>query len=275
MNIFNLKKRWFVFLIVLFLIGFIGQLFNHKTKFSLLNTGSFVLFSEIQGACVHFQQGISNLIKKYLFLLNLREKNKILQEQNMKLKTKNQLLREALIENKRLKKLMQFSFNQELQLLPAQVIGTDFLSKNELISINKGSQHGVQKFMGVTHPTGVVGYIFRTSPHTSQVITLLNPLSSLPSRSQNSRVSGFIVSDKKDTLQFNYLDKEFSKNNQSLKIGTPIVSLKTEQFPAGFLVGHIQFLDYSSKNLSPKIAVQPSVKFHSLEEVLIILNKPM
>ena len=275
MNIFNFKKRGLIFLLLFFLAVLMGQLFNQKTKLNPISSGSFIVFSEIQRACVHFQQGISDLIKKYVFLLNLRKENRILQKQNIELKTGNQLMKEILIENERLKKLMGFALNQKLQLLPAQVIGTDLLSKNELININKGYQHGARKFMGVVHPTGVVGYIFRTSPYTSQVITLLNPLSSLPARNQYSRVSGLISSDKKDTLRFNYLDKDFSKNNQGLQTGAPIVSLKTKQLPAGFLVGHIQFFDHSLKKLNPEITVQPSVKFHSLEEVLIVLNKPL
>lgn len=271
MNIFRLRKYFIVFLSLLFLAMFGLQLLS-KNKQDPVSASTYFLLSEIQTAGVNFHKAISSLIQKYFFLLDLREENKALKKQNQELKTHYQNFKEILKENKRLKKLMSFPLNQKLQLLPAQVVGTDFLSKNELLTVNKGSSQGVKKFMGVLHPEGVVGYIFRVSPHSSQVISLLNPLSSLPARNQNNRITGLIEAGKGGLLLFNYLDRKTFKNKNSLKVGDNIVTIKSEQFPPGFLVGNITSLNFSSQELNPIVHVKPAVPFYSLEEVLIVLN---
>ena len=274
MNIFNLRKRFVIFLIVLLLGMLVLQVLHKKTKADPLTKSSYFIFSEIQTVSVNFRNNISDVVKKYFFLLNLREKNKELGKQNKQLQTRLQLLEETLKENERLKELTQFPLNKNLDLLPAQIVGTDFLSKNELLTINKGSLQGVKKFMGVLHPKGVVGYIFRVSPHSSQVISLLSPFSSLPARNRRSRMTGLIEAYKKNLLLFNYLDKESSKdkNAENLRIGDAIVTVKSDQFPPGFLVGTILSLEDPLKNLNPIVYVKPAVPFYSLEEVLIVLN---
>ena len=274
MNIFNLRKRFFIWLIVLILGMAFFHIFNKETRQDPLTRVTYFLFSEIQTASVNFSNGLSELIKKYFFLLNLRERNEELEKKNKEIKTQYQLFEEILKENERLKSLLKFPSNNKFDFLPAQIIGTDFLSKNELFTINKGSVDGVKKFMGVLHPKAIVGYVFRVSPHSSQVISLLNPLSSLPARNRRSRVTGLIEAGKSDSFTFNYLERIVfkDKQNKDFKIGDPIVTIESDQFPSGFLVGSILSLDYSSKKLSPRIFVKPAIKFYSLEEVLIVFN---
>ena len=267
MNIFHLRKQFFIFLVLLLLGMALLQILNKNLKQDPL-----FLFSEIQTISVNFHNGTSNFIQKYFFLLNLREINKKLKKQNEELSARLQFFEEALKENDRLKRLLQFPLNQPFDLIPAQITGTDFLAKNELLTINKGSTDGIKKFMGVVSPEGVVGYIFRTSPHSSQVISLLNPLSSLPARNRRSRVSGLISTYQKGQLIFNFLDREFPENSDDLKIGDVIVTVQSDQFPPGFLVGSLSALNYSLENLNPEAYVQPAVKFHALEEVLVVLN---
>ena len=270
MNIFNLKKQFFIFLTLLLGIFFLHILYKN-TEGDPLSKSSYFFFSEIQTITSNFRNSISSLVKKYFFLLELNEKNKKLQRQNKEIKAQNQLFEEILKENERLKKLLHFPLNKNFKLLPAQIAGTDFLSKNELLTLNKGSLQGVKKFMGVLHPSGVVGHIFRVSPHSSQVLSLLSPLSSLPARNNRNRTRGLIEAYKPNLLIFNYIDRG-SKEHKSIEIGDQIVTTKSDQFPAGFLVGTVFSMEHPSKNLNPSVYVKPAVSFSSLEEVLIVFN---
>lgn len=250
------------------------QVLNKQSQKDPLTKSSYFLFSNIQTFNMNLKVSISHFIEKYLFLLNRQEENARLKEQNQKLKVQHQQFEEILQENNRLKRLIAFPLKKKFQLLPAQILSTDFLSKNELLTINKGQTHGVKKFMGVLHPKGVVGYVFRVSQYSSQILSLLNPLSSLPARNQRSRIQGLIQAKQKNLLVFNYLYKPSTLNStvQDLKVGDKIVVSKSDQFPAGFLIGTISSLDNSSKNLNPKAYVKPALDFYSLEEVFLILN---
>ena len=292
MNIFPFKKRFFILLFCFFLASVALAWLKSKSPWDPL-----FVFNEIQNYGVNFQKGMADLIKKYVFLLKLEEKNKQLELENQTLKTRLQLFDETLKENNRLKKLLKFPLNQDWELVSAQITGLDFLSKSELLHINKGSQQGLKKFMAVLHPLGFVGYVFRVSPHSAQVITLLNPLSSLPARSTNHRISGLISAGPKGLLSFDYLDQEFKNLGESLEkellkelneknlkkssknkspalltVGESLVTTKSRQFPAGFPIGYISAIDYPTKTLNLKVYVTPAVEFLSLEEVLVVLN---
>lgn len=269
MTIFKLKKKLFIFLAGLLLGMAVLQMFQRKQKKDLLSNSSFFLFSKIQVLSANFQNNLSDLVKKYFFLLHLNEINKKLQSQNKELQSQNQLFEETRKENERLRKLLRFPLNKEFILLPAQVVGTDLLSKNELLTINKGSRQGLKRFMGVLHPQGVVGYVFRVNSHSAQVLSLLSPLSSLPSRNSRNRATGLLEAYKTNLLIFNYLDgPAWSKP----KIGDQIVTIRSDQFPPGFPVGVVSSLESSSKNLHPAIYVKPAVPFYSLEEVFVVLD---
>ena len=276
MNIFYFKKRNFIF-IVLLCIALIGLKFlNRGGRQDPITHLSFQFFSEIQTASVNFHRGLFGLLEKYLFLLNLRDENRALKEENSKLRIRQQPFEEIFEENERLRKTVNFSANPRFELLASEVISTDLLSKNQLLIINKGRSHGVQKFMGVLHPSGVVGYVFRASPHSSQVITLLHPVSSLPVRNRNSRVTGLITSSSGKNLIFDFLSASlFEDNNKrAFKPGDFIITMKSDQFPSGFLVGQVLPFFDSSQYSTPDIYVQPAVNFDSLEEVFVILKVP-
>ena len=273
MSFFHFNKKFFSIFALILILLFLQTLNQNQNQDPLTKISHF-LFSEAQTAGVNLHRNIVNTLKKYLFLLSLHEQNTHLKKQNQELQTKYQVFQEVLIENERLKKLKDFPLNKAYQLLPAQITSTDFLSANEILNINKGSLHGVKKFMGVLHPKGVVGHIFRVSPHSSQVLTLLSPLSSLPARNQRSRIKGLVEAHQKNLLVFHYIGEQESLKiiSKDLKVGDKIVARQSDQMPAGFLIGQIHLLDKSSQTLNPKVYLQPAVSFSALEEVLIVLN---
>ena len=283
MNIFYFRKRFLILLACLIAVLLMGRLFYKEDRGGdPLSQASYFVFGEIQSTVAYLRSELSGLVEKYLFLLSLRDENRRLVKENRKLQTRHKLFEEVMRENQRLKELSNFQKIRSLELLPAQVIGTDFLSQNELLVINKGYRQGLKKFMGVLHPDGLVGWLFRTSPNSSQVISLLNPLSTLPARHQKSRTAGLIVPSKNRPgfLSFDYIDKTVFDDPEedgtgSMKnwhLGDKIVTLGTDQFPGGFPVGVISDLDFSKKFRPPKVYVQPSVNFYSIEEVMLVLR---
>ena len=273
MNIFPIKK---IFLLLALSIALISlTLFNKNFKQDPLTKQSYFLIAESQVLLSSVQAHISLQIKKYLFLLNLRKENSLLKKENQNLHIQQQVLQEALKENERLRQIIDFPKRQNMKLLTAQVISYDLLSKKHILIVNKGSSNGIKKFMGVLHPDGILGFVFRVSPHSSQVITLKHPLASLPVRNQRNRRLGLLFSSL-DQIKLHFWSQEldFENISEDFKEGDILVTTKSNQFPAGLLVGTVGPFIFSKDQLeeSPEIPIQPFVKIESLEELFILLE---
>ena len=259
---------FFISAIVILLIFFI---FPRKKGNILFKSIHFVVGS-LQTASVNLRSSIYDTVGKYLFLLNLRKENHQLKAENLNLKTENQALKGLQYENNQLRKLIGFSLKEESKLLPARIIATDLLSQNHLLTINKGSHHGIKKFMGVLHPEGVVGYVFHVTPYSAQIVTLFNELSTLPAKNQRTGVKG-LIENEGTHLIFKYFNMN-QQNESDFRKGDMIVTLKQESFPSKFHLGTVEKIKEEKKSGNRIIFIQPSAPFSSLEHVFVIL-KPL
>lgn len=275
MNIFNLWKNNFIFiwLVIISLTAFLlaQKQDNPMSKAILAVTGGGQTIS------VHLQSEITDTIKKYLFLLGLRNENKKLKQENARLTTENQLLKELEYENNKLIQFSGFSKKEPGHLLPARVVATDLLAQNQMLVIDKGSKHGVHKYMSVIHPDGVIGYVFKTAPSSSQVITLFNRLSSLPVINQRSRTKGVVEAGlQSKTLVLKYFDLQWH-NPPDLKEGDRLVTEETRQFRSGFSVGVIHSIKKDITTARQTVLVKPSAPISAAEMVFVRLkpqNRP-
>ena len=270
MNIFPFKKIILLFLLFLFFLSLF--LFTKNFKQDFFTRKSYFLVAEAQVFISSVQKTLSSQIKKYFFLLHLREENKRLKLENQKLQVKQQLFEETLEENRKWRELIDFPKKQDMKLLVAQVISYDLLSQKHVLIVNRGSTHGVKKFMGVLHPAGVVGFVFRVSPHSSQILTLKHSLSSLPVRNKRNRRLGLLFSSSGEiNLHFSSQDLVWDQISQFFKKGDPLITTAFRPFPSGLLVGSVDFVKLSSSE-RPKMIIKPSVQFEFLEELFILLE---
>ena len=73
-----------------------------------------------------------------------------------------------------------------------QVIGKDISPASSTITINKGSDDGIEKDMAVITAAGVVGRVQAVLPGTAKVILLTDPGSTLAVRVQRNREEGLL-----------------------------------------------------------------------------------
>lgn len=265
MNIFNLREKKFFLIWFFAILLIIFQILPRKDQDNFL----FKLFhgglGGIQTASVNFQLEINSLADKYLFLLHLHDENLRLKRENNQLEVKNQVLKEIQIENERLRELMNLQKKSSHSFLVAHVTSRNFLSDSELITINKGSQHGIKKYMGVIHLKGAIGHVFRVSPYSSQIISLKNQLSALPAGIQKSRLTGLVEGQLSRGILFKYFDLN-PWNTYSIKKDDVVVTSSSKYFPPGIPIGEVTSLKEG------KIEVKPYVNLDEIEEVLIITN---
>jgi len=147
---------------------------------------------------------------------------------------------ELVEENKRLRKLLDFSNQERWKLQGAKVIGRDAGHWWRSILINAGSIHGVEKGMAVVKGGGLVGSIIEVSPHTSRARLITDRLSNISAYLKESREPGILQG---ATLPSGISDNcllTFVSRKAKLTLDTEVLtSSLSGKIPSGLPVGRV------------------------------------
>lgn len=175
--------------------------------------------------------------------------------------------REASVQNRRLQGYLGFLREEpRLRLEPARVIE----SLKGIITIDRGSVHGIQPFMGVATPDGVVGVVLSVADFSSKVATLHHPdckVGAMVERNRLRAYDGIIHADGsfRQICNMWYIDMK----NEVLP-GELIVTSPESLFPSGYPIGHIRSV-HAGEALLKYAEVVPIVDPYKLDEVFVIM----
>lgn len=258
---------------VLLMIFFLVQLvpLNNQDKLSKSK------FSKVILTLTYYpQRGVSVLSRfivrkweKYIDNVSHYEENKVLKSNIAKLREENFRLSETELQNKRLRKLLNFRSEDEYEVIAANSIAVSPSAiKSQVIIIDKGSRHGLIKGMPVKTHEGVVGKVYIVGKSSSEVLLITDSLSAVDSYVQRSRERGIIKGDGSKWCVMEYLEKA-----SDIIVGDKIVtSGKDGFFPKGILLGTVVEIFSTGGNIKAKI--RPNVDINSVEEVLVINKEP-
>jgi rod shape-determining protein MreC len=156
----------------------------------------------------------------------------------------------------------------QYKLIPAKVIANSIDRHDNLLTIDKGRQDGVDTNMGVACGNGLVGVVYQANDHYAVVIPVLN---------NNSRISCAI----RGRGYFGYLTwpggdpsvayVEDIPRHAKFKRGEWVeTSGYSSIFPHGVSVGKIEQVYNSRDGLSYKLKVRLSTDFGCLRDVCVI-----
>lgn len=204
--------------------------------------------------------GFSQNVREYF---SLRETNRILAEENTLLRRhleqKNQSVQPSISDSTLIKR---FDF------VTAKVVNNSVARITNFVTINKGSDEGIQPGMAVISPQGVVGKVKATSDHFSVVSSVLNidiMISAVMKR------TGYFGSIQWDGIDADYINFNFIPRHVDPQPGDTIVtSGYSGVFPEGILVGTI-----ATKNLRDgapfyELKVKLSQDFRKLRYVAVV-----
>lgn len=166
----------------------------------------------------------------------------------------------------------ELQFLSQYKLIPAKVVSNSVNKLNNLMTINKGKDDGVEVDMGVACGNGIVGVVYLVSDHYSVVIPALNATS--------SRISCAI----RNRNYFGYLHwsggspitayvEDIPRHAHFKKGEWVVTSGFSSIFPAGVMVGQIEKVFNSSDGLSYKLQIRLSTDFSCLRDVVVISDK--
>jgi rod shape-determining protein MreC len=198
--------------------------------------------------------------------LELKEENRRLREETVRLKQELTAYREATIANERYKKLLAIKEGSPAQLVVANVVGADLTAWVWSISIDKGVQDGIAPDMPVMAGEGIIGRVIEPSMGYSKVLLLTDTKSAIAALVQRTRVQGILKGLGDGTCRLAYVEK-----SADVAEGDEIITSGMDKlFPKGFLLGRVRSVNKGQETeLFQEIIVTPVADLKRMEEVAI------
>lgn len=199
---------------------------------------------------------------------------------NQKLQARIDRLREeksrligVLQENARLRKLLGFKRrHDELELVPAEVIGREVSPFFRVMSIEIRAEGDVQPQMPVVVSGGVVGQIRSVAGGTAEVLLVSDPRSRIDAVSQRNRAHGVVrgLGNSKNYLaEISYLKPEDDVRKGDVMVTSGMGGV----FPSELLIGEVEDVEMSQGGLFQRARLQPAVDVGRIEEVFVVTER--
>lgn len=156
--------------------------------------------------------------------------------------------------------------------IAANVVAKDSGNWFSSFTINRGSNHGIEKGMNVIAGSGLVGIVTDVGSNYAKVRSIIddsnNVSGMIPSTGDNLNVSGDLKT-MNETMEITF--SGLRDDDEKIKIGDPVVTSNvSDQYHQGILIGYISSIENGSNNLTKVGTITPVVDFEHLEEVLVI-----
>ena len=196
---------------------------------------------------------------------DLAARNATLTRQNDTLRAQNeQYLREL----SRLRQARLIRDTQAPNILGiASIIAVDPSPLLSRLTVSRGADAGVKRFMPATVPAGLVGQVTNVAASSSVVTTLVDPESSVGvTLARNRGGRGLAVGQPPDRLRATF------PTTLPVKVGDELVTSSLGGvYPVGIKVGTIEkVLPLGPNDVNRTVIVKPTVDVNTLEEVAIL-----
>jgi rod shape-determining protein MreC len=266
-NLFNRYRNFTILILVLFAqLVLLAYQVKNNNDVPFLRFWTVTAVTPMATVIEDVRSGVAGFFGNYFTLRDVRTENKRMHDEMGRLKLENQFLKTELATADRAKALASFEKQSPSKMLAARIIGTGTGANNKVVLVDRGSNWGVQKGMGVVTPDGIVGKVLAAYPTASQVLLVTDPGFGAGVISQKNRVRGVLKGLGYGRCKVDYVD-----NEQKVETGELFFTSGDDRvFPKGMPVGKvIASHDGSSYK---EIFVSPTALEDSPEDVLVILE---
>lgn len=201
--------------------------------------------------------------------LSLKDVNDSLAHENARLR--NQLKSSLYVDTINKHKVTDTVYKQQYEYIVARVINNSTNRSSNYMTINKGSEQGIAKGMGVICSQGIVGKVVFVSDHFSVIQSLLHKDSQFSAMLAKNKEIGYVEwGDDMDPHKG--LLKDVS-NNAVPKVGEQVVTSGYSLFPEGISIGKVSNLRTRTGGYSLNMEITLSVDFSRLQFVDVVDNK--
>lgn len=164
--------------------------------------------------------------------------------------------------------------NLDMKPLVARVTGKSDSNYFSTLTIDKGSDDGVEEYMVVTYGYSMIGYTVEVYKNKSTVRTIIDSEAHVAALIQSTRdqgvVRGTLGINGKPQCWMNYLKEESLPRPGDLVVTSGIGM----PFPKGIPIGTVEESTRGMDDNKQYIVLNPSADFQHLERVIVLLYKP-
>ena len=225
-------------------------------------------FAPIQSKSTSLRQRFVLFVENYFLIVDAKKENHQLKKKIADLENMIYHLEETKRENLRLKGLLQFGEEIPHTKILAQVIGWNSASDHQVLRINKGTKDGIKDKSTVVTAEGLVGYIYRSSSHYSDILTILDQNNRVDAIVNRTRSHGIIEGFSNIVVHMKYVTR-----TEPVEVNDTVMTAGLGNiYPKGLKIGHISKIEKENYGITQLIKVTPSVNFQKLEEVVVLIR---
>ncbi len=252
-------------------------LFKEYIVFSALVLLSILLLTQndneqvrrIRSLAVGMVGAFQNVASSVPNIFVLQRENDLLRRMNVNLADEVNQLREARLENMRLRSMISLKETSQTQLVSGKIVAKNLSLLRNTLTMNIGQNDGVEASMPVVTGEGLVGRVVSVSGSYSIIQVMLNVDFRASAKVQRSRVDGIVAWDGRALML-----KNIAKSLDVRPGDAVITSQYSNAFPPGTKIGVIGSVTEIPGSLFKRVEIVPAVDFIKLEEAFILKNIP-
>lgn len=225
------------------------------------------------------QEGLSTLVRPFGDLgtsvrdvFQTRAENQRLRAENERLAERRSAVVDLERENDELRELLAIRERTGLETVAARTVALAPSNFEWTITIDVGTNDGVERDMPVIDGDGLVGRVIQATPDAARVLLAIDPNFSAAARSARTGEIGTIDGRGGDPMLLRPLEPE-----ADLEVGDEIVTSAYQGglFPGGIPIGTVAELGDTTSRLVRELTVRPFVDFTRLHHVLVVRSAPV
>ena len=201
----------------------------------------------------------------------LAAENEVLKKQIAEMEDTARQAESVTRENQRLRKGMELlETHEDYKLVDAYIIGWNSSDWENTLTINRGTNSGIQRNMcAVTENGEVVGLVTDVGINYAEVTTILDSTleisGTIASSGYNGMVRGGYIDGHQTLLQMNYLPSAAIIRNKE-----QVVTSGSTVYPRGLIMGNVVDAGFEETGIAKYALLDPAAEINSLEQVFII-----
>jgi len=198
----------------------------------------------------------------------LKLENELLRERLALFAYENSLMKEAYLENIRLRKLLGFKKRSPFKVIPARILSNQVEGFSHAYLLDVGKADGVRRNLPVLSSEGLVGKTVVVAGGTAVVQALDDLNYRVAAMIQRSRVRGILEPTESGKLLLKYVPIL-----SDVRVGDVVITSGVSRiYPKGVEIGVVTKIESPPTELFKRIEVKPFVDLENLEEVFVVLT---